>query len=57
MNNVLKVYNWTSWEIIDINVVSDAAFSASWNWDTTHAPSKNAIYDVLGDVETLLANI
>lgn len=37
--------------------ISDAAFSSSWDWDTTHAPSKNAIYDVLGDVETLLANI
>lgn len=57
VNNVLKVYNWTSWETIDINVVSDAAFSASWDWDTTHAPSKNAVYDVLWDVETLLANL
>ena len=37
--------------------ISDAAFSSSWDGDTTHAPSKNAIYDVLGDVETLLANI
>lgn len=37
--------------------ISDAAFGSSWDWDTTHAPSKNAIYDVLGDVETLLANI
>ncbi len=39
------------------SVVSDTAFSASWDWDTTHAPSKNAIYDVLWDVEILLANI
>lgn len=38
-------------------LVSDTAFWSSWDWDTTHAPSKNAIYDVLGDVETLLANI
>lgn len=38
-------------------VVSDTAFWASWDWDTTHAPSKNAVYDVLWDVETLLANI
>lgn len=38
-------------------LVSDAAFWSSWDGDTTHAPSKNAIYDVLGDVETLLANI
>ena len=39
------------------SVVSDTAFWSSWDGDTTHAPSKNAIYDVLGDVETLLANI
>lgn len=38
-------------------LVSDTAFWSSWDGDTTHAPSKNAIYDVLGDVETLLANI
>ena len=42
-----KIWDW----------ISDAAFSSSWDWDTTHAPSKNSIYDVLGDVETLLANI
>ena len=35
--------------------ISDTAFSASRDGDTTHAPSKNAVYDVLGDVETLLA--
>ena len=35
--------------------ISDAAFWSSWDSDTTHAPSKNAIYDVLWDVETLLA--
>lgn len=38
-------------------LVSDSAFSSAWDGDTTHAPSKNAIYDVLGDVETLLANL
>ena len=37
--------------------ISDTAFSSSWDGDTTTAPSKNAIYDVLGDVETLLANL
>lgn len=38
-------------------LVDDTAFWSSWNWDTTHAPSKNAIYDVLGGVEALLANL
>lgn len=56
-NNVLKLYNWTTWEEIWSSLVSDVAFWSSWDWDTTHAPSKNAIYDVLGDVETLLANL
>lgn len=37
--------------------ISDTAFWSSWDSDTTHAPSKNAIYDVLWDVETLLANL
>lgn len=50
------------WDISDLQTavawwISDAPFGSSWDWDTTHAPSKNAIYDVLGDVETLLANL
>jgi len=46
------IYSWHwSW------IVSDEPFSSSWDWDTTHAPSKNAIYDVLWNVETLLSNI
>ncbi len=50
------------WDITDLQTavsggISDAAFSSTWDGDTTHAPSKNAIYDVLGDVETLLANL
>ena len=48
----ITTLEWKIWDWI-----SDVAFSSSWDWDTTHAPSKNAIYDVLGDVETLLANI
>ena len=52
----------TTWIVTLHNAISsiqlsDAAFSSSWDGDTTHAPSKNAIYDVLWDVETLLANL
>ena len=47
-------YTTCTWTLTQ-SAISDAAFAANWNWDTTHAPSKNAIYDVLGDVETLLA--
>lgn len=46
------IYSW-HWAAI----VSDEAFSSTWDWITTQAPSKNAIYDVLGGVETLLANL
>lgn len=61
----VRAYNLRWWEtwVAQLNnaitniAVSDAAFSSSWDWDTTHAPSKNAVYDVLGDVETLLANL
>lgn len=48
---IISLQDTVSW------LVSDAAFSASWDWDTTHAPSKNAVYDVLGNVNTLLANL
>lgn len=37
--------------------ISDAAYSSAWDGDTTHAPSKNAVYDVLWDINSLLANI
>lgn len=49
--DILTLQTTTSW------LVSDSAFSSAWDGDTTHAPSKNAIYDVLGDVEILLANL
>ena len=38
-------------------LVSDAAYDSTWDGDTAHAPSKNAVYDVLWDINTLLANI
>lgn len=62
----INTINWDittmQWDISDLQTavaggISDAPFGSSWDGDTTHAPSKNAIYDVLGDVETLLANI
>ena len=37
--------------------VEDTPFWSSWDWVTDKAPSMNAVYDVLWDVETLLANI
>ena len=40
---------------IEIPVPDDTAFWSSWDWDTTHAPSKNAVYDAIWNIETLLA--
>lgn len=51
-----KTSNWPAWSTIP-SQVSNTAFWSSWDWDTTTAPSKNAIYDVLWDVESLLAAI
>ena len=58
-NNQLTNWCWyttCTWTLTQ-SAISDTAFWASWDTDTTHAPSKNAIYDVLWDVETLLANL
>jgi len=57
VNDELKTYDGTQWNAIAWAMIDDTPFWSSWDWDTTHAPSKNAIYDVLGDVETLLANL
>jgi hypothetical protein len=34
-------------DYLDPTYISDTAFASPWNADTTHAPSKNAIYDIL----------
>ena len=49
-------YTSCTWTLTADNIC-DAAFSSSWDWVATKAPSMNAVYDVLWDVETLLANI
>lgn len=57
-NNVLKIYNWTSWDSIATWwSISDQAYWPSWDWQTTTAPSQNAVYDVMWDINTLLSNI
>ena len=42
---------WDKWE------VSDVAYGSSWDWDTTHAPSKNAVYDKVESVEWEISTI
>lgn len=49
-------YTSCTWTLTAANIC-DAVFSSAWDGVTTKAPSMNAVYDVLWDVETLLANI
>lgn len=56
-DNTFYKCDWTAWTEVWSWTVDDTAFWISWDWDTTHAPSKNAIYDVLWNVQTLLANL
>ena len=57
--NNCQLTNWcwytTCTGTLTASNISDTAFGSSWDGDTTTAPSKNAVYDVLWDVETLLA--
>lgn len=34
--------------------IDNTALAAGWSWDTTHAPTKNAIYNALVNVATLM---
>lgn len=38
------------------NQVSDDSYSSNWNGDTTHAPSKNAMYNKINSLDTDLNN-
>lgn len=29
----------------DTTIINDTAYANTWDWDTTHAPTKNAVYD------------
>ena len=35
--------------------VDDTAYASSWNWVTTKAPSKNAVYDKISTIDTCLS--
>ena len=43
---------------IDVSsIVSDEALSSNWDWISNTAPSKNATYDAIWNINSLLANI
>ena len=63
-NDWVTSVNWSTWAVTGLltsSNISNTAYSSSWDWVTTIAPSKNAVYDAieakLWDIETLLANI
>lgn len=35
------------------DAIDDTAYSSSWDWDTTHAPSKNAVYDKIENINSV----
>lgn len=39
---------------IQTHAVNDTAYASSWNWVTTQAPSKNAVYDKLNAMDTTI---
>ena len=40
---------------IQTHAVNDTAYASSWNWVTTQAPSKNAVYDKLNAMDTTIS--
>ena len=53
----------TAWDVASAvssavgSAVSDTAYAASWNWVTTIAPSKNAVYDKINAMDTTISGI
>lgn len=46
--------NNDSWFVT--NQVDDTAYANTWNWVTTKAPSKNAVYDKISAMDTTIGN-
>lgn len=54
-NKVIKSYVDTTAGSSAAAKVSDTAYASSWNWVTTIAPSKNAVYDKISAMDTTIA--
>jgi len=52
INSTSILWSWN----IDTNQVSDTAYASSWDWVTTTAPSKNAVYDKISSMDTTISN-
>lgn len=38
------------------SIINDTAYGSWWDWDTTHAPTKNAMYDKIDSMDTSIWN-
>lgn len=43
-----------SWYVTS-SIINDTAYASSWNADTTHAPTKNAVYDKISTMDTTIS--
>lgn len=54
--NTLWQVTWiTEVDVTYPSQVSDTAYASSWNWVTTIAPSKNAVYDKIAAMDTAIS--
>ena len=42
-----------SWKL-DTTALNNTAYWSSWDWDTTHAPTKDAVYDKISAMDTTI---
>lgn len=40
-----RLLNTALWNKLDTSALDNTAYWSSWDWDTTHAPTKDAVYD------------
>lgn len=48
-------YNSTNpdWYVTN-SIINNTAYWSSWNWDTTHAPTKDAVYDKVNSIDAVI---
>ena len=46
-------FNNDAWYVTS-SIINNTAYGSSWNWDTTHAPTKDAVYDKINGIDGLI---
>ena len=57
-NTGVTSVNGNTWAITGLltsSNISNTAYAASWDWKTTTAPSKNAVYDKINAMDTTIS--